>query len=306
MYAAGLGYMWGFSAFIYPADVLNRSLLWWPVAVWGAWVAAGRGGLPGWRTLAVAAAGLSLARPDLTRADWREAYDPLPVACQWVAGRYGPETEVWINGDDLATEPAAVYLENVRDWRTGKRTEPISWGRKTYVLPAFSDCTDALFRSLPEADSFLVLGSLTDFRFSGLVPEDLRGPGVEIEGAWTRAACPYAAGIVAMRVWRRNRDWGAAGAERYRSGDREGAAMAWKRVVAEDGAAWEAMNNLAWMALEDGKVDEARAWIDRAMEHGAARQNRSARDTEEAVRRAEGDRAASGGGGSREADREEP
>lgn len=288
VYAAGLAYMWFFSAFLYPADVLNRSLLWWPVALCAAWMAAGSlEGRGGWRIPAVVAAGLALARPDLTWADWREAYDPLPVVCRWIAGRYGADAEVWINGDDLSTEPAAVYLENIRDWRTGKRTVPISWGTRTYVQPAFADCVDAAFRFQPEVDSFLVMGSLAEFRFSGLEPEDFRRPGVEIEGVWTRVACPYATGIAVMRVWRRGRDWGALGAVRYQQGDREGAVAAWTRAAEEDDGQWAAMNNLAWVLLEEGRVAEAREWIDRALVHEAARASTGVRGTEEAIRHVE-------------------
>ena len=58
-------------------------------------------------------------------------------------------------------------------------------------------------------------------------------------------------------------------------------------LAAVDADAWEAMNNLAWMALEEGRVEEARAWMDRAMEHEAARESAGARDTEEAVKAVE-------------------
>ena len=91
--------------------------------------------------------------------------------------------------------------------------------------------------------------------------------------------------------------WYQLGTARYRLGDREGALEAWRRAVLVDGGQWEAMNNLAWVALEEGRVAEARGWIDRAMEHEEAKESAGARDTEAKVRQAEGNEE-----GAREAD----
>ena len=288
--AAGLAYMWGFAVFLYGTTVPNRALLWWPLALSVAWVVAGKGGGGArWRVLAVVAAGLSIVRPDMTWRDWRREYDPLPGACRWIAERYGAGAEVWINGGDCATEPAAVYLGNVMDWRTGEKARPNSWQKNGPGKPPFRACAEAVFRTHPEKESFMALGGMWPFQYSGLTEEDCLRPGVEVERTWTNALGLQAVGLVLMRVDRWGREWGPFGIARYQCGDKEGAVAAWKRAVEEDESAWEAMNNLAWVALEDGRVEEARGWIDRAMEHEAARGNASVRDTEAAVGRAEMD-----------------
>jgi hypothetical protein len=81
--------------------------------------------------------------------------------------------------------------------------------------------------------------------------------------------------------------WYQLGTARWSQGERPGAREAWERAVQTDAGHWPAMNNLAWMALEEGRVAEAREWIDRALEFKAARENASVRDTEAAVARAE-------------------
>lgn len=288
VYVAGLAYMWGFALFLHHAAVLNRSLLWWPVALFAAWVAAGRGGGDvRWRVFAVVVAGLSIARPGMTWDDWRGEHDSLRGACRWIAEQYGTESQVWINGGDFATEPAAVYLSGVMDWRTGKRAEPMSWGRGKHAVPPFRVCAEAVFRAFPGQASFLALCSTGPF--CGLTEDDFARSGVVVEKAWTRAVSPQAEALALLRVRRWGRDWGDFGMERYQAGDRAGAVEAWARAVEEDaGGAWEAMNNLAWVALEEGRVAAAREWIDRAMACEEARQSAEVLDTEAAVRRTEG------------------
>lgn len=85
--------------------------------------------------------------------------------------------------------------------------------------------------------------------------------------------------------------WSQLGMARLETGDKEGAMAAWKQAVSVDSGQWSAMNNLAWLCAEEGRVAEARAWMDRAMENAAARQNAGVWDTEAAVRRVEGDEA---------------
>ena len=287
VYGAGVGYMWFFSVLLYGANIPNRGLLWWPAMLFAAWALAGRGGGGAWRrVLAVVLAGLSIVRPDMTLNDWRGEYDPLRGACRWIAERYGKDAEVWINGEDFATEPAAVYLSNVKDWRTGKHAEPISWGKGEHKVHPFRACASAVFRACPERESFLAL--VSTWQFSGLTGEDFAHPGVEAEREWAQAVVPQAVALVLVRVERWGREWGDFGVARYQAGDRAGAVGAWKRAVEEDGDAWEAMNNLAWAALEGGRLEEARVWIDRAMAHKAARASKGVRDTAVAIQRAEG------------------
>lgn len=286
-YTACLAYMWFFSVFLYPAFVVNRALLWWPVALSSAWMLAGQERRNPWRLVLVCAAGLGLVRPDMTWRDWREDYDVLPLACRWVAEQYGPDEETWINGDDVCTEVAAAYLGNVMNWRTGERAGLISWSRPQPVVgaPSFPACATAVFRAHPEKESFLALAAL--WKWGGLAEEDLTRPGVEVETAWTRMVGPDGRPMALMRVWRRGAEWCPLALARYQAGNRVGAVAAWERAVSEDGGQWEAMNNLAWVALEDGRVEEARTWIDRAMEHEGARESAGARDTETKVRAAE-------------------
>ena len=287
VYVGALAYMWGFSVFLYHAGITNRSLLWWPVVLFAAWVAAGKGGGACWRVVAVVAAGVSIARPDMTWADWRLEYDPLPGACRWIAERYGEDVEVWINGDDYATEPAAVYLVNVKDWRTGEKARPTNWSAEAakHVVPPFRACREAVFRTFPEQASFLALGSC--WEFSGLEEGDSMLPGVEVERTWMPTLNGSSVGLVLMRVNRWGGEWMSTAMLCYQKGDRERAVAAWTRAAEEDDGHWAAMNNLAWVLLEEGRVAEAREWIDRAMADAAAKENPGVRDTEAAVRRAE-------------------
>ena len=290
-YSACLAYMWCFSVSLYPAFVVNRALLWWVVALSGAWMLAGRERRNPWRVLLVCAAGLGVVRPDMTWQDWREDYDALPVACRWVAEQYGPDEETWINGDDVCTEVATAYLGNVMNWRTGERAGVLSWSRPHPVVgaPSFPECAAAVFRAHPGKESFLALAAL--WKWGGLAEEDLTRPGVEVEMAWTRTVGPQGMPLALIRVWRRGAEWCPLALARYQAGDHAGAVAAWARAVSEDGGQWEAMNNLAWVALEEGRVEEARAWMDRAMEHEAARESAGVWDTEASVCRAEGDEA---------------
>lgn len=81
--------------------------------------------------------------------------------------------------------------------------------------------------------------------------------------------------------------WIQVGMARYAAGDRAGARAAWERAVAVSPSQWKAMNNLAWMALEEERMAEARKWIERALEHPAARIHPEVLDTEAKVREAE-------------------
>ena len=92
--------------------------------------------------------------------------------------------------------------------------------------------------------------------------------------------------------------WERTGMERLAAGDRAGGVDALERAANWNPAQWVAMNNLAWILAEDGRVAEARGWMDRAMSNEAARESAGAWDTEAAVRRAEGDEE-----GAREAER---
>ena len=214
------------------------------------------------------------------------AFDTLPEACEWIANQYGKEAEVWINGDDWCMEGAAVYLDNLRDWRTGERFRRISLNadEQRNNLP-FAAYRRALFQREVERESFLALGSMS--AWSGLGEEGMRAPGVERLMTANRAAGPGAVGLVFMRVSRWGTEWMPFAGKKYEEGDRGAAVVAWNRAVMEDGEAWAAMNNLAWVALEEGRTEEARDWIDQAMEHEEARENASVRDTAAAVRRAE-------------------
>lgn len=206
VYATGLAYMWCFSVFVYPGSVINRALAWWPVAVWAAWSVAGKNGGVGGRgrVLAVVAAGLAIARPDMTWQDARKEYDPLPAACRWVADRYGRDAEVWINGDDVCTEGALVYLGNVSDWQTGKRAKPISWSkdRVCRIVYPFPTCVEAVFREHPEKENFLAVAAL--WKWGGVTPEDLKRPGIEVEQVWNGALWREGGiALAALRVRRR-------------------------------------------------------------------------------------------------------
>lgn len=280
--AAGLAYMWGFAVFLYHADVVNRALLWWPLSLFAAWALSARGRGGRGRVAAVVAIGLGLVRPDMTWRDWREDYDVLPGVCRRITERFGLGAEVWI---DYTSEPAAAYLKNAMDWTTGKKAGPVSWkpGQIPWGEP-FRGCRAEIFSNDPGRESFLGVATLVDW--GGVARDDLEAPGTEVLEAAISGI--HVGGVVAFRSWRWGREWIPTGMVRLRAGDREGAAAAWRRTVAEDGGAWEAMNNLAWVALEEGRVEEARGWIDRAMVFEEARGNAAVRDTEADVRRAEG------------------
>lgn len=110
-------------------------------------------------------------------------------------------------------------------------------------------------------------------------------------------------GTIVLKVARgtpqeRGTRWERTGMERLAAGDRAGGMDALVRAVVWNPEQWVAMNNLAWLCAEDGRVAEARGWMDRAMANEEARKSASVWDTEAAVRRAEGDEA-----GAREAER---
>ena len=285
MWAAGVGYMWGFAVFLYSAFVVNRSLLWWPVALAAAWMLAERGAGGRGRVLAVTLMGLGLLRPDMTWRDWREDYDVLPRVCREINEHFGKGTEVWIS---CASEVAAVYLENAMDWTTGEKARPFSWNVDKGLRGCpFRSGREEIFRKNPMLECFLAMGTMAGWGW--MTMEDTQSPGVEILRVADHSINPDVGGVVVLRAWRWGREWAPVGMARYQAGDRPGAVQAWKRAVEEDGGAWEAMNNLAWLCAEDGRVAEARAWMDCAMEQEAARESAGAWNTEAAVRRAEGD-----------------
>jgi hypothetical protein len=292
VYAGGLGFMLGFAVVLYSAGIVNRALLWWPLALWGAWVAAGCSAKEGggkeahrsWgRVLAVVAMGVGTMRPDMTWLDWREEYDVLPGVCRWVEEEFGEDAEVWI---DASTEVAWAYLGNAMDRGTGEKARPVSWAKDVGVaLRGFEESRRMVFGRDPGKESVLALGSMEDW--SGMSWKDAERPGVEVLLWKDRSICPWIGGVAVVRAWRWGKEWEPTGVAKYAAGDREGAVAAWKRAVREDGGAWGAMNNLAWAALEDGRTAEAREWIDRAMGFEEARENPGARDTEREVERRE-------------------
>lgn len=81
--------------------------------------------------------------------------------------------------------------------------------------------------------------------------------------------------------------WSQLGMARYASGNHAAAREAWEMAVQVDGRQWMAMNNLAWVCLEDGEIEIARMWIEKALEFPAARASEGVWDTERAVRDAE-------------------
>ena len=293
VHAGSLAYMAGFSVFLYPAHVLNRALLWYPLALWSAWVLGERGGKKAWLTVAVALIGTGLMRPDMTWLDWRKEYDPLPGACRYIAERYGRDAEVWVNGGDLCTEVASAYLDNVFDWRTGRRAERFSMAVKAQMpVQALFEFQDVHFLNHPEADSVLVLGSTAPW--SGLTGEDMKEAGASVEYLSPQPLCPYSHQVFAMRLQRgnpveRGAFWLRMGNGFLGRGESGRAVAAWKLAARLDGGQWEAMNNLAWVLAKAGRVGEARTWMDRAMEHEEAKVNAGVWDTEAAVKRAEGD-----------------
>lgn len=161
VYAGSMVFMLCFSVFFFPANVINRALLWWPLALGVAWMLAeGDGaGSRGWLVEAsVLLMGLGVMRPDLSVSDWRREYDPLRGACKAIAERYGTGAEVWIEGDNFGTEGAAAYLDNVMDWETGRRAERITLkkGGQKAERP-FSECMGDIFRERQDADRLLAI-----------------------------------------------------------------------------------------------------------------------------------------------------
>ena len=302
--AGSLAYMWGFSVFVYPASVIARAALWMPLALFCAWALAGRvGAARGWIGIAVAALGCATMRPEMTWWDWKREYDPLRGVCRWIGERYGKDKEVWINGDDVCAEGAAAYLENVMDWRTGRRAELNSYSvKRSGMSVPFRIGAERFFQSHPKEESFLVLASGLDR--NGLTEEDFRRGGLTVEVFRPNVLdSNVTTGSVLFRVAResaseRSAFWMRQGRARLGAGDRAGAVAAWKRAVEEDGGQWEAMNKLAWVSLEDGRVAEAGEWIGRTMENAEAMGSAGVWDTAAAVRRAEGDEE-----GAREAER---
>ena len=293
VYAGTLAYMAGFAVFLYPAHIVNRALLWWPVALGAAWVLGAGNGRKAGLTAAVALIGTGLMRPDMTWGDWVGEYDPLAGACRYLAERYGTEAEVWVNGGDLCTEVAAAYLGNVMDWRTGTRRERFSMAVAAQKpVPAFREFLDIHFGNHPEEESVLVLGS--EAGWNGLTEEDAEKSGAAVEYVSPPPLCPFAHRVFVMRAGRgnpkeRGEFWLRRGAEFLERGKAERAVAAWQLAVRLDGEQWVAMNNLAWIFAKAGRVAEARAWIDRAMGCEEARKNAGVWDTEAEVRRAEGD-----------------
>jgi hypothetical protein len=178
VFAGTLGYMVAFSVFLYSANVLNRAVLWHVVAVWALWAAGGTRGA-GRLAVLLAVLSLCLVRPDLMKADWKWEFDPMPGACRWIAETYGPDAEVWINGDDHPSSVASAYLTNLRDWRTGGKTGRMSLALSGYKgFRKFSECRREIFAREPERDSFLALGF--PGTEAGFEAEDAEAPGVEV------------------------------------------------------------------------------------------------------------------------------
>ena len=84
VFAGSLAYMAGFSVFLYSANVANRAVLWYVLFLFALWALGEKAG-PKWRTAAMLAVGVAMMRPDWTVADWKGDFDPMPVACRWIA-----------------------------------------------------------------------------------------------------------------------------------------------------------------------------------------------------------------------------
>ena len=295
--AGGVAYMVGFAVFLYSAAIINRSSLWWPLAVGAAWVLGakenGRGQRSGFGVeAAVVAMGLGLMGPGVTWHDWRHDFEPVTGACRFIAQRYGKDAEVWINGQNFMADAAAAYLDNLWDWQTGKEAERLHFKAGwEYAVEPFGASRARMFRMHPGREQFLVLAVLEDG--SGLMPETATAAGMEVEYLSGVSMLGKQAMVVKMPGNAGGRtmmgdSWMMAGMKYLEKGDRTGAKEAWTRAVEATPGQWEAMNNLAWLLLEEGRVEDARAWMDRAMANEAARASAGAWDTEAAVRRAEG------------------
>ena len=231
VYAGSLAYMVAFSVFLYSAAVMNRAVLWWPVMLFAAWCVSGRDmrgnfgvfltqpavgstlgeGAGKWDWVAVVVAGLSLFRPDLTVADWRWEYDPLPGACQYVEGKYGADAEVWIHGDEMSLEVVRAYLRNLWDWRTGEKAERMSMSMKAWKGDRrFAEAVREVFAKHPEKASILVMGYPGGG--SGLERSDTEDDGVEVEYRGAASVFGTSGEVVVMRVGRGD-EGGAQGAK---------------------------------------------------------------------------------------------
>lgn len=294
MLAGGIGWMVALSLFVYPAHVANRALAWWPVMLCTAWMLAGKAGAEGrnaWTGALVAVTGLGLMRPDVTWLDWRREYDAMKGACQYIAERYGRDAEVWIDGQNYLLEGASAYLHNLWDWQTGQPAELVRFqAGKRYDAGDFEKHLDGALMAHSGQDCLVAL-ALFD-RGSGALPPKELSPGIETD--YYSPGAGASIGPIVLKVTRgtpqeRGTVWARTGMVRLAEGDREGGMDALARAAAWDAGQWEAMNNLAWLCVEDGRVEEARAWMDRAMANEEARDNAGVWDTEAAVRRAEGD-----------------
>lgn len=298
MLAGGAAYMAVFAVLLYSAAIINRSSLWWPLAVGAAWALGGRGKSDRERRAgrgveaAVVAMGLGLMGPDFTWHDWRHDFDPVPGACRFIAERHGRDAEVWINGQNFLADASAAYLDNLWDWQTGQRAKRLRFQAGwEYAVEPFGESRARMSRMHPGKESFLVLAVLGDG--SGLSPETAEAEGMEVEWLSEVSMMGQQAMVAKMSAGNRGRrtpagdQWTKTGLERLAGGDREGAKEAWKRAVQAAPGQWEAMNNLAWVLLEEGRTAEAREWIDRTMACPGARENAGVRDTEAAVKRAE-------------------
>ena len=193
---------------------------------------------------------------------WADRYSYWPEMGLWLAVACGAEAVV--AGRRAAVRMGVMALASV--WALG-----LGWAAREQVATWKDDAS--------------LFGRALAVTTGNAAAEGNWGVVLAKEGRWMEALGHLEA---AARLERGNGAWWyQLGTVRYQLGDRAGAVEEWQRAVKADGAQWVAMNNLAWVALEEGRTAEARAWIDRAMEHEAARKNAGARDTAEAVRRAE-------------------
>lgn len=293
VYAGSFAYFIGFSVFLYSARIINRAMVWWPLAVGVAWALTGRDGKSGRHGrigMSVALVGMGLMRPDMTRMDWSGEFDSMKGACLSIAERNGRDAEVWIEGHNFLVEGAAAYLDNLWDLSTGRKAERVrlqkGWENGSADI---EELWDEVFRSRPGQESLRVL-ALYD-NGSGERPHADPSSGIEIEYCSGKSA--MSVGTIVLKVSRgtpreRGSHWGRTAMERLAAGDRAGGEAALERAVSWDPGQWVAMNNLAWLCVEAGRVAEARAWMDRALANEDARNNAGVWDTEAAVRRAEG------------------
>lgn len=210
--AGSLAFLVAVSAFVYPAGPVNRALLWWPVALGAAWALGENKGQDLGLSVAVAAMALGLMRPDMTWLDWRWPYDPVPGACRYIAARYGKDAETWINGQNYLAEGTLAYLDNLRDWQTGRKAERLRFKAGwEYAVEPFGVSRERFFRTHPGQDSFLALVTLGDG--SGLTPQSAEEAGMEVEYLAARSMLGKGAMVVRVRDKRgirRERENGSA------------------------------------------------------------------------------------------------